>query len=92
MLCDFSIDGRWTHVTTTWNRETSEVKLYLNGTVKDKKSSPVENPNIVPKNPGNVHFLGSNDSLKASLNGYLSDFAVLSIALEDHLVKKLKGK
>lgn len=72
----------WYHITCIWNEATSEMKMFVDGTLVETKSDTTDDAIT-------TIYMGSRLGAAIFLTGSLDDFAIFDRALESHEVYSL---
>ena len=79
----------WFHVAVVWDRTTSKVYIYLNGTKVGTEGVQAD-WYLIDRSPVE-HHIGLKKDFDETLNGYLGDLMVLGEALNEDGIKRIRG-
>lgn len=93
----FNYTMGWQHVALTYNQ--GEIKLYLNGEVKDQKTVSFSEMGVYAESPTmgatlntSAFSVGAGDGMVSHyFDGYLDDVQIFNTVLPDNEIKKLAG-
>jgi len=71
-------DGLWHHIFCTWSQENNELKIYLDGTLKQTTSETLD----AWEDGATVFDIGQNGSDASFYKGFISNFAFFNIVID----------